>query len=76
MLKLLFFMAAVAHWITCLWHLLYVVLDKNKEDPWSFNQVGGVCGGVFVCVCVLGGRGASTGRSRSGRGEAAGGGRE
>lgn len=38
MLRLLFFMAMVAHWVTCLWHLLYVLLS-GAASPWSFDNL-------------------------------------
>ncbi len=38
MIKLLFLMAIIAHWIACFWHLLFK-LDPH-EARWTFDMVG------------------------------------
>ncbi|GFH28921.1 cyclic nucleotide-binding domain-containing protein [Haematococcus lacustris] len=39
MIKLLFFMASVAHWVACMWHLLYKLLQSSWLD-WTFDSIG------------------------------------
>mmetsp|Transcript_5229 Transcript_5229/g.11435 ORF Transcript_5229/g.11435 Transcript_5229/m.11435 type:complete len:751 (+) Transcript_5229:346-2598(+) len=41
MLKLIFFIILVAHWITCLWFFMYRELRYSMTYPWTFdNQLG------------------------------------